>query len=110
MVEAIMLINKKGGNIMELKEILTIMRNIHYKCFLVGLIFLIIAAVLYLPCKCYVANLYQVHFGISTVAYYNMWALFVGLIKTILIFLFLVPGLAIHWVLNEYNKKHPGEK
>lgn len=91
---------------METKENLIIIRNIFYKCFLVGLIFLVIAAFLYLPCRCMVANLYQTSFGISATAYYNMWAAFVGLIKTILIFLFLVPALAIHWVGHEYGKKH----
>lgn len=91
---------------MEIKEILIIMRNIHYKCFFIGLLFLVLAAILYLPCKCYVSNLYQTTFGISISAYHNMWAMFVGLIKTILIFLFLVPGLAIHWVEREYSKKH----
>lgn len=92
---------------MEIKENLTIVRNIFYKCFLIGLFFLIVAAFLYLPCKCYVANLYQKGLGISPQAYYDMWVSFVGLIKTILIFLFLVPALAIHWVEREYNKKHP---
>ena len=91
---------------MEIKEILIIMRNIHYKCFFIGLLFLVLAAILYLPCKCYVSNLYQSAFGISASAYHNMWALFVGLIKTILIFLFLIPGLAIHWVEHEYKKRH----
>lgn len=86
---------------MEMKEILIVLRNIHYKCFFIGLIFLVLAAIIYLPCKCYVANIYQTWFGIDSEAYYNMWACFVGLIKTIIIFLFLVPGLAIHWVVSK---------
>lgn len=94
---------------MEIKEILIVMRNIHYKCFFIGMLFLILAALLYLPCKCYVANVYQTTFGISESAYYNMWAAFVGLIKTILIFLFLVPALATHWVAKEYGKKHKND-
>lgn len=92
---------------METKELLKMLRNVHYKCFLLGVIFLILAAVIYMPCKCYVANVYQTVFGISEQAYYNMWAGFLGLIKTILIFIFLVPGLAIHWSEIVYNKKHP---
>lgn len=91
---------------MEIKENLTIARNIFYKCFFVGLFFLVIAALLYMPCKCVVADIYQKGFGISAQTYYNLWVGFVGLIKTILIFLFLVPALAIHWVLHEYRKKH----
>lgn len=90
---------------MDIKEMLIILRNIHYKCFLIGLAFLIIAALIYLPCKCYVADIYQNAFGIDKIAYHNMWAIFVGLIKTILIFLFLVPALAIHWVLKSYEKQ-----
>lgn len=92
---------------METKELLKILRNVHYKCFLLGIIFFIVAAFVYMPCKCYVANLYQTTFGISEQAYYNMWAGFLGLIKTILIFLFLIPGLAIHWTEIVYNKKNP---
>jgi len=84
---------------METKESLIIVRNIFYKCFIVGFIFLVMAALIYLPCKCYVANIYQTSFGIDAEAYYNMWACFVGLIKTIIIFLFLVPAIAIHWVI-----------
>ncbi len=91
---------------MDTKENLIILRNIFYKCFFVGLFFLIIAAIIYLPCKCFVANLYHNSLGISTENYYNMWANFIGLIKTILIFLFLVPAIAIHWVSHEYCKKH----
>ena len=82
---------------MDTKEKLIILRNIFYKCFFIGLMFLAFAALIYLPCKCYVANVYQGMFGIDINAYQNMWAAFVGLIKTILIFLFLVPALAIHW-------------
>ena len=90
---------------MDVKESLAIIRNIHYRCFLLGVFFLIAAALLYLPCKCYVATLYQTNFGITAETYYNMWAIFVGLIKTILIFFFLVPGLAIHWVEKSYKEK-----
>jgi len=92
---------------METKETLIIFRNIFYKCFFIGLFFLIVATLLYMPCKCLVANLYQSGLGISSETYYDMWVSFVGLIKTILIFLFLVPALAIHWVGHDYNKKHP---
>ena len=95
---------------MDIKESLIILRNIHYKCFLIGLLFLIAAALIYLPCKCYVANIYQTGFGITEEAYYNMWAAFVGLIKTILIFLFLVPALAIHSVAHCYKKKHQADE
>lgn len=91
---------------MDAKENLIIIRNILYKCFLIGLLFLVIAALIYLPCKCFIADLYQTGFGIEEEAYYNMWAGFVGLIKTILIFLFLVPALAIHWVGHDYGKKN----
>lgn len=91
---------------MDTKENLIILRNIFYKCFLIGLLFLVLAAIIYMPCRCLVANIYQYGFGISTETYYDMWVSFVGLIKTILIFLFLVPALAIHWVGHDYNKKH----
>lgn len=84
---------------------LTILRNIFYKCFFVGVLFLILAALLYMPCKCLVSNLYQTGLGIGTQTYYDMWVSFVGLIKTILIFLFLVPAIAIHWAAHEYKKK-----
>ena len=91
---------------METKETLIILRNIFYKCFFIGLFFLILAAVLYLPCECYIANLYHNAFGIDIGVYHNLWAIFIGLIKTILVFLFLVPALAIHWVSADYNRKH----
>lgn len=92
------------------KENLTIIRNIFYKCFFIGLIFLVIAAILYLPCKCVIANIYQTGFGITSTAYYNMWASFVGLIKTILIFLFLTPALAIHWTIREFDLEDKANK
>ena len=95
-----------GGIIMDRYEILVIVRNIFYKCFFIGLVFLVAAALLYMPCRCIVANIYQTGFGISTDTYYDMWVSFVGLIKTILIFLFLVPALAIHSVAYGYKKKH----
>lgn len=94
---------------METKEILTVVRNILYKCFFIGLLFLIAAALLYMPCKCYVANLYRIGFGINQEVYYSMWASFVGLIKTIIIFLFLVPALAVHWTELKYQGEFEDE-
>lgn len=93
---------------METKENLIILKDIFYKCFFIGLFFLVLATILYMPCKCFLAELYQSGFGIEQETYYNMWVSFVGLIKTILIFFFLVPALAIHWVSRSYNKKHQG--
>lgn len=90
---------------METKEILIILRNIFYRCFFIGVLFLILAAILYMPCKCLVSNLYQTGLGISTETYYDMWVSFVGVIKTILIFLFLVPALAIHSLELGYKKR-----
>lgn len=90
---------------MDTKELLKILRNIHYKCFFIGIIFFIIAALVYMPCKCFIADVYQSVFGIGEEVYYNMWAGFLGLIKTILIFFFLVPGLAIHWTELAYKNK-----
>lgn len=89
---------------MEMKKNLIILRNIYYQCFFIGLFFLVVATLLYMPCKCYLANLYQQGFGISENVYYNLWVGFVGLIKTILVFLFLVPALAIHLVTNRLKK------
>lgn len=89
---------------MDIKENLIIIRNIFYKCFFIGLIFLVIAALIYMPCKCFLAEVYQSGFGISPETYYNMWVGFIGIIKTILIFLFLTPALAIHLVAHKYNK------
>lgn len=89
---------------MDTKENLIILRNIFYKCFFIGIIFLILAALIYLPCECYVANTYKTFLGISVNTYHIMWVFFVGIIKTILIFLFLVPALAIHWTVHNYKK------
>ena len=82
---------------MDSKENIVVIRNIFYKCFFVGLIFLALAMVLYMPCKCFLAEFYQTHFGISEGVYYKLWVAFIGLIKTIIVFLFLVPALALHW-------------
>lgn len=91
--------------IMDTKEILIILRNIFFKCFFIGLILLIIATIIYMPCKCVLANIYLTKFGISTNVYYNLWVGFIGLIKTILIFLFLTPAIALHWSAKCQNKK-----
>lgn len=90
---------------MNIKDNLIIIRNIYYKCFFIGLLFLVAATLLYMPCKCFLATIYQVGFGIRPDVYYNMWVSFIGLIKTILIFLFLVPALAIHWVVHDNKKR-----
>lgn len=89
---------------METKEVIKIVRNVFYKCFFVGLIFLIVAAAIYLPSKLFIAETYQTIFGISESAYQNMWAGFIGIIKTILIFFFLVPALAMHWTVCKCKK------
>jgi hypothetical protein len=89
---------------METREQLIIIRNIFFRCFLIGLFFLFAAALIYMPCKCFIAGVYQNVFGIATVTYYNLWVGFLGLIKTILIFLFLTPALAIHLTIRIAKK------
>lgn len=84
-------------------ENLTILRNIFYKSFLIGLIFLTLAGLIYLPCRCVVANIYQSNLQINLELYNKMWISFIGSIKTIIIFFFLVPGLAVHWVSRSYK-------
>lgn len=89
---------------METKEKLILLRNIFYKCFFIGVFFLLMAGLLYLPCKCYVASIYQTAFGLDINAYQHFWVFFIGQIKTILIFLFLIPALALHWSAAVYKK------
>lgn len=89
---------------METKENLIIVRNIFYKCFFIGLFFLIVAAALYYPCKCVVMNLYHTNLTITSEVYIAMWVFFIGQIKTILIFLFLTPALAIHLAANKIKE------
>jgi hypothetical protein len=79
------------------KDGIIILRNVFYKGFFIGLFFLVIATIIYMPCKCFLAAIYQEGFGIRADIYYNLWVGFIGLIKTILIFFFLVPALALHW-------------
>lgn len=88
---------------MDAKDKLIILRDIFYKCFFIGLIFLFLAALIYLPCECYVANTYKAFLGLSVNTYHVLWVFFVGIIKTILVFLFLVPALAIHWTVKKYK-------
>jgi len=88
---------------MQIKENLIIVRNIFYKCFFIGLFFLILASIIYMPCKCFLAEIYTGIFGINIETYYNLWVIYIGLIKTILVFLFLVPALAIHWVSKSFK-------
>lgn len=85
----------EGGFTMN--ENLIVIRNIFYKCFIIGFLMLIIAGLIYMPNKTILASFYGSVFGIDNKTYYLMWVCFVGLIKTILIFLFLVPALALHW-------------
>lgn len=91
---------------MNAKEILITLRNIFAYCFLIGFVFLVIAAKIYMPCDCYVANLYITGIGITPDNYYNLWVGFVGLIKTILVFIFLTPTIAIQIAILNYNKAH----
>lgn len=90
---------------MDIKEVLSVLKNVFYMCFLIGVVFYITAALIYMPCRCLVANIYQTVFGMNAEMYHNMWISFLGLIKTVLIFLFLVPALAIHFVSVRYKKK-----
>lgn len=89
---------------MEIKDNFIALKSIFYRCFFVGLFFLVLATVLYMPCKCFVATFYQAVFGLSIDFYYKLWVVFVGIIKTILVFFFLVPALAIHSMLKKYDK------
>lgn len=89
---------------MEKYENLIVLRNILYKCFFIGLVFAIIAAALYYPCKCVVMNIYQTNLVIKWENYTMMWVFFIGLIKTLIVFLFLVPALATHWAAHCYKK------
>ena len=81
---------------MEKMEILKTTRNILLRAFGIGLIFLILAGLLYWPCECFLAKIYAKLFGTTSEMYNAMWVSFIGSIKTIIIFIFLVPALAIH--------------
>lgn len=90
---------------MEIKEKLYLLRNILFKSFVVGLLFLFAAILIYMPCKCLIAEIYQTKFMIPVGIYYAMWVSFIGLIKTILIFLFLVPSIAVHLCIKQLEKQ-----
>jgi len=81
-----------------MNENLIVIRNIFYKCFIIGLLMLIIAGLIYMPNRSILAAFYESIFGIDNEAYYLIWVCFVGLIKTILVFFFLVPALALQWM------------
>lgn len=87
-----------------MNENLITVRNTFYKCFVIGLLMLIIAGLIYLPNKSLLAAFYKSVFGICCEDYYLLWVCFIGLIKTILVFFFLVPALALHWATYKFKK------
>ncbi len=90
---------------MQVTEKLLLLRNILFKSFFIGLFFLILTVLLYMPCHCLVANFYHFNLGIGEPLYHLLWILFVGLIKVILIFFFLIPALAVHCTYVKEKEK-----
>jgi len=80
-----------------------LIRNIFYKCFLIGFIFYIMSAFFYVFDKHWSANIACRIFNISMNEFNLLFAYFIGWCKMIIMFFFLVPALALHW--TGYNLK-----
>lgn len=87
------------------RETLIDLRNIFLGCFFIGFIFLVAAIALYMPCECAIANFYLQEIGIKLDTYFNFWVGFIGLVKMLLVFIFLVPALSLHLMVVLHPKQ-----
>lgn len=85
-------------------ENIIIIRNLFYKFFFIGFIFYIFTAMLLLFYNEWVINLI-IHIYNLTIPQINLLiAFFIGWTKMIIIFLFLIPAIGLHWTGNSLKR------
>lgn len=78
-------------------ENIIILRNLFYKFFLIGFIFYILTALLFVFKNEWVINLIIQFYHLTRGEINLLIACFIGMTKMFLIFLFLIPALGLHW-------------
>lgn len=85
-------------------ENIILIRNIFYKFFLIGFIFYIFTAILLLLNNEWVINIIINIYSLTRPEINLLIACFIGWTKMIIIFLFLIPALGLHWTGNSLKK------
>lgn len=84
-----------------------LVRNIFYKCFLIGVLFVLIAFLLYMFNPDFVVGMVEKYYKLDAKESTILLSAYFILARMILLFFMLVPALALHWTswsLKKANK------
>ncbi|MGD9581540.1 MAG: hypothetical protein AB7V50_09215 [Vampirovibrionia bacterium] len=85
-------------------EKLILIEEILFKSFLIGVVFLLFSAVIYFGFSNQLIGLWSSMYNIDSKTASIIMISFMGLSKIILLFFFLVPALAVHWMRRTLKK------
>ncbi len=81
-------------------ENLTLIRNILFKWFIMGVAYYLLVVLIYIFCKDFYADMMEMLFMIEPEESYEIMVSFIAMIKISLILLGLFPVLALHWTIK----------
>lgn len=85
-------------------ETVILIRNIFYKCFLTGFLFLIFSTLFWTFNKDFSVDISTTLFNVEKHEIILLMVYFISWIKVILFYFFLIPALALHWTANTMKK------
>lgn len=86
-------------------ENLTLIRNILFKWFIIGIAYYLLVVLIYIFCKEFYADMMDTLFLIEPEESYELMVSFIAMIKISLILLGLFPVLALHWTIKTLPDK-----
>jgi len=78
---------------------LKLLRNFCFKCFIIGFIFLLLMALILMFGRDWVSGYANSLYGIDKATFISIYWNFVALFKTLIIVLYLIPGIALQWMI-----------
>jgi len=81
-----------------------LVRNIFYKCFLLGFVCTIISFLFYLFNPALLIRLMKTYYGIEAKDAAILFGYYFILVRIVLIYLMLIPALALHWTSHILKK------
>ena len=85
-------------------ETVIVIRNVFYRCFFISLGFFLFSIIFYLLFNDFAVSMNANIFAIEETEVYLVVYNFFGWMKLIILNLFLIPALALHWTANRLAK------
>ncbi len=90
-------------------ENLTLIRNILFKWFIIGIAYYLPVVLIYIFCKEFYADMMEMFFAINPEDSFEIMVSFIAMLKISLILLGLFPVIALHWTIKTLPREGEGK-